>query len=142
MVEVRHQMKDTPSAPTLAWAQQLLAVEIGKSPAADGDSPPALRVSEKMRISLTRFVGADGFTSLIRRALALARAEAAALETVKITADGRLEGIEVLAVDRKTGDEAAITLIAHVLRLLVIFVGVSLTRQLVREIWPEASLEE
>lgn len=116
---MQHQMKDTPSAPTLAWARELLVVETGNSPAADGSSDAALRVSEKMRIALTRFVGADGFRALIRRALALGRAEVAALETVKITAEGRLEGIEVLAVDRETGDEAAVTLIAHVLGLLV-----------------------
>ena len=44
----------------------------------------AVLVSEKLRISLTQFAGSDGFTSLLRRALALARADVPSLESVKI----------------------------------------------------------
>lgn len=108
----------------------------------DGLPQAVVRVGEKVRVSLIRLVGEDGFTALIRRALALARTDAADLQTVKIEADGRLEGIEELAAEGESGIETATTLIAHVLGLLVVFIGVHLTRRLVREIWPEASLEE
>ena len=42
-----------------------------------------LRVFERLRISLTQFIGADGFTALMRRSLALARSEVPSLQTAK-----------------------------------------------------------
>ena len=65
-----------------ALARRLLAVEAASQTAADPHVHEAVRVCEKLRISLTRFAGADGFTALLRRALALARAEVPALQSV------------------------------------------------------------
>ena len=99
-----------------------------------------MRVCEKLRISLTRFVGADGFTALLRRALALARADVPSLQTVKVTADGRLEGLEEFAADSENaGVEAATAITAHLLGLLVTFIGEPLTLRLVREAWPDVA---
>jgi hypothetical protein len=56
-------------------------------------------VSEKLRISLTRFAGADGFAALFRRALVLAEAEVPSRQSVKIDRHGHLEGFEQLAAD-------------------------------------------
>ncbi len=93
-----------------------------------------MRVCEKLRISLTRFAGADGFTSLLRRALALARAEVPALHGVQVKADGSLEGLEELAADAGSGGvEAAVAITTHLLGLLVTFVGEPITLRLVRE---------
>ena len=103
----------------------------------------AVLVSDKLRISLTRFAGVDGFASLQRRALALARAEMPSLQSVKVGADGRLEGFEQLAVDAGTGAAAAAAAVtAHLLGLLVTFIGKPLTLTLVREAWPDVSLEK
>lgn len=44
----------------------------------------AVVVSEKLRISLTRFAGGAGAASLLRRALLLASADVAALQSVKL----------------------------------------------------------
>ncbi len=63
----------------------------------------AVLVSEKLRVSLTRFAGADGFASLQRRALVLASADVPSLQSVKVGADGHLEGFEQLAADTGTG---------------------------------------
>ena len=94
-------------------------------------------------ISLTRFAGADGFASLLRRALALARAEVPSLQTVTVKPDGSLEGLEALAADAtNAGPEAAVAITAHLLGLLVTFIGEPLTLRLVREAWPDASLDE
>ena len=49
------------------------------------------RVCEKLRICLPPFVGADGFTVLLGRALALAREDVPSLQTTRVTADGRIE---------------------------------------------------
>ena len=60
-------------------AQLALRVEgsgrIARASATGAHVHEAVRLCEKLRISLTRFAGADGFISLLRRALVLARAE-------------------------------------------------------------------
>jgi hypothetical protein len=117
-----------------AWAQRLLALETANSSASDSHLHVAVRVSEKLQISLTRFVGADGFSALQRRALALARTEVPSLQAVKITAQGRLEGIEEADKD----GEAATAITAHLLGLLVTFIGEPLTLRLMENSFPNA----
>ncbi len=112
---------------------------------ADSHVHEAAVISEKLRIPLTRFAGAEGFASLLRRALVLARAEAPTLQSIKIGADGRLEGFEELAADRETAagaSEAAVAITAHLLGLLSTFIGEPLTLRLIREAWPDTSLDE
>jgi hypothetical protein len=134
---------DKPSRATRELARRLLAVEAASKSAADAPSHEAVRVCEKLRISLTRLAGSDGFTSLMRRAWALASVDFPSLQTVKPKADGSLEGLDALAVDAASGEpEAAIAITAHLLGLLITFIGEPLTLQLVREAWPGASLKE
>ena len=124
-------------------ARRLLAVEAASQIATGAHAHEAVRVCEKLQISLTRFAGSDGFKSLLRRALALAREDVLALQAVKLTPDGSLEGCEVLAVDATHGGpEAAVAITAHLLGLLVTFIGEPLTLALVREAWPDTSLDE
>lgn len=104
-------------------------------------------VIEKLRIPLTRFAGAEGFASLLRRALMLARADVSSLQSVKVGADGRLEGVEQLAATTSVGAagagaEAVAAVAEHLLELLVTFVGERLTLRLVREAWPDTSLDD
>lgn len=130
-------------------ARRLLAVEAASQSATGAHVHEAVRVCEKLRISLTRFAGADGFTSLMRRALALARAEVPSAHRITVKADCSMEGLEELVADaRKSGGggdggaEAVAAIMAHLLRLLVTFIGEPLTLRLVRESWPDASLGE
>jgi hypothetical protein len=103
----------------------------------------AVRVCEKLRVSLTRFAGPEGFASLLRRSLVLARADAPSLDAVTIKPDGTLEGLEALMSDnRKGGPEAVVGIVAHLLGLLVTFIGEPLTLRLVREAWRDASFAE
>jgi hypothetical protein len=134
---------DMPSSSTRALARRLLAAETASKSATDAHAHEAVRVCEKLRISLTRFAGTDGFMSLLGRALALARQDVPALQTVELTSDGFLEGFEVLALDATNiGPEAAVAITSHLLDLLVTFIGKPLTLRLVRESWPDASWEE
>jgi hypothetical protein len=137
---------DTPSPSIRDLARRLLAVEAASQSAADSRVPEAVRVFEKLQGSLTRFAGADGFTALLRRALALARAEVPALHGLTQMADGSMKGLEELAVAAGNSggdvDNAAIAIIAHLLGLLVTFIGEPLTLRLVREAWPDATLDE
>jgi hypothetical protein len=134
---------DIASPSTRDLARRLLAVEAASKSASDVQVHEAVRVCEKLRVSLTRFAGADGFTSLLRRALALARADFPSLQTATLKTDGCLEGLDVLAADRANGGpDAGVAIIVHLLGLLVTFIGEPLTVRLVREAWPEASLAE
>ena len=123
-------------------AKRLLSLEAAanaRGPATHAHE--AARVCEKLRISLTRFAGADGFASLLRRALALARAEDPSLNGITINPDCSIEGLDGLAAG--AGDaHPAVAVIAHLLGLLETFIGGSLTLRLVREAWPDQSLDE
>ena len=119
-----------------ALAQRLLAASATTS---DPHEHEAERVVKKLRITLIKFAGPDGFTSLLRRALALASAEVPALQSVKLSPDGRLEGLESL-VANGPADEPAVAIATHLLALLVTFIGESLTLRLVGEAFPETSV--
>jgi len=121
----------------------LLAEEAASQSAAGSRVHEAVRVCEKLRFSITRIAGADGFTALLRRALALARAEVPALHSITEKADGSLEGLDKLAAEaRDVAVDAGVAITAHLLGLLVTFIGEPLTARLVREAWPDASLGE
>ena len=122
-------------------AGRLLALEAANQPAADAPEHEALRVVEKLKSSLTRFGGPDGFAALLGRALALARSDVPALQSVQVGPDGRLEGLEGLFADADpAGAEAVTAITTNLLGLLMIFVGETLTLRLVREAWPDATL--
>ena len=130
-----------PSAPMLDLARRLLAAEAASQSAAGAHVHEGVRVCEKLQISVTQFAGSDGFASLLRRALALARAENPSLHTVKVKPDGSLDNCEALAVAGVNGDEGIVAIIAHLLGLLETFVGEPFTLRLVRQAWPGASLD-
>jgi hypothetical protein len=117
-----------------ALARRLLAES---QPAGEASSADIAVVSEKLRVELTRFAGASGFSSLLKRAVTLARAEVAELNHVRVTDDGHLEGLEhFAALPEALRQEAATAITAHVLGLLVVFIGEPLTQRLVRQLWP------
>jgi hypothetical protein len=118
-------------------------MEAASQSATGADAHEAVRVCDKLRISLTRFAGSDGFTSLLGRALALARADVPSLQTVKLKPDCSVEELGMLAVDATNGGpEAAVAIITHLLGLLETFIGKPLTLRLVREAWPDVSLDK
>ena len=103
----------------------------------------AVRVCEKLRVSLSRLAGAGGFASLLARSLALARVEVPSLSRITIKPDCSMNGLEALATEEPDGGaEAVVALSAHLLGLLVIFIGEPLTLRLVREVWPNASFDD
>jgi hypothetical protein len=124
-------------------ARRVLTIEAASQRANDARGHEAVRVCEKLRISLTRLAGADGFASLLRRSLTLARAEVPSLSNIALNPDCSMEGLETLAAQDPQGAvDAGAAIIGHLLELLVTFIGESLTLRLLRESWPEASLDE
>ena len=134
---------DTPSPSIRDLARRLLAVEAASQSAANSRMNEAVRVCEKLRVCLIRFAGADGFTALLRRALALARVEVPSLHGITEKADGSMEGLEELATDSPNlGSDAAVAITSHLLGLLVTLIGEPLTVRLVREAWPDTSWDK
>jgi len=129
-----------PSASIRKIAGQLLAVEAARR--TDADEHEALLVCEKLREALTRLAGAEGFTALMRRALALARLDVLALEHVTLGADGCFVGLENAVSGNGNAANAGTEITSQFLWLLVTFVGEPLSIQLVREIWPDEMIDE
>ncbi len=138
------------------WVRNLARRLLAASQTASGPHVhEAVVVISKLRITLTKFAGSEGFASLLRRALVLASAEAPSLQSVKIGAEGHLEGFEQLVADtgtaaddarrndaRHAGGEAAVAITAQLLGLLDTFIGKSLTLRLVREACPDTLLDD
>jgi len=108
-----------------------------------GGANAAVRVCEELRVRLSKLMGVVGFSSLLSRALALARAEVPSLEAVRVRGDGSLDGFDPAPQDEAS--ECAnqdLVLVAHLLALLVTFIGAPLTLRLLRDAWPEAPIDE
>lgn len=93
-------------------------------------------VSERLRRILSTLLGAGGFRALLSRAVTLAKAEVPALNGLHVAADSSLVG---LAEDDDSAD-AAVVIVAHILGLLVTFIGEALMLRLVNDAWPKARL--
>ena len=86
---------DNPSRAIQDLARRLLTDEAASNSGCRWHTNVGMRVIQKLQISVTRFAGADGFVSLLRRALVLAHADVPSLKTVEIPPHGSPEGIEV-----------------------------------------------
>jgi hypothetical protein len=132
----------TASPETQDLARRLLAFEAAHDASPGARADVAVRVIEELRLCLIRLAGVDGFRSLLSRALTLAKAEVPSLQTVQVSADGSLEGFDGIGQTEEAGAKgrAGIVLVAHLLELLVTFIGAPLTLRLLRDRWPEASM--
>ncbi len=100
-------------------------------------------VNDNLRQCITRFAGADGFTSLLRRAVTLTSTQIPPLRDARIDVNGHLEGLDQTFVQDDTMlQQASLAVTAQLLELLVTFIGEPLTRRLVREALPEISPKE
>jgi hypothetical protein len=113
---------------TKELAEQLVALEAGSKSIS---TAATCRVCEKLRGPLVKWMGPAGFSSLLSRALALARRECPALGAVQVKPDGSLEGLESAAA------QAHPILVGYLLSTLITFIGVTLTMWLLHDIWPD-----
>ncbi len=131
---------DTPTSSMRDLAHRLLAAsQTGAYPHVSD----VAAVIQRLRISLSKFAGDAGFVSLLRRAVAMASADVPSLQNVKIGMDGRLDGDEQIGAELGTGalgGAAAVAITAHLLGLLVAFIGEPLTVRLLRESWPDTHI--
>ncbi len=124
-------------------ARRLLAFEAAQDNSSAARVDVAVQVIEELRLRLVRLAGVDGFRSLLSRALTLAKAETPSLNMVQVRADGSLEGFDGIEQSQEAGAaaQAGMSLVAHLLELLVTFIGAPLTLRLVRDKWPDAFMD-
>jgi len=132
---------DSPEIRNLA--RRLIAFDAAHKNSSEAPVAAAARVIVELRLRLIKLAGVDGFRALLSRALTVAKAEVPSLNMLHVGADGSLEGFDGIEQSHEAGavDQAGIVLLAHVLELLVTFIGTALTLRLVREIWPGATLD-
>jgi hypothetical protein len=125
----RQMMRSADTSTTRELAQRLLASELVEPGTADAGTHAVCRVCDKLRRPLTTLAGAAGFRSLLARALTLAKQESPALGAWEVKADGSLEGLNGEAAP------SGAVLIAHLIGLMITFIGESLTLRLVHDVW-------
>jgi hypothetical protein len=122
-------------------AHRVISAEHRPDDSSDTEARAALRVCEKMRESLSVLVGSHGFRALLTRALTLAKAEAAWVEKLEVTAGGSLvfPGELEYELGAKEMAKGATALVTQMLELLGTFIGETLTHRLVQQIWPQVA---
>ncbi len=121
------------------FARRLLAYEAELSHSPEAPDSTAFRVCEKLRHPLGKLLGATGFRALLSRALALAGAEVPWLRELQLKADGSVEWLVHKDKKLKTQlvDQGEAALVAHLIGLLVTFIGADLTLRIFHDIWPQ-----
>ncbi len=128
-----------------ALARRVLLHEAGGRVEPDALAEAAERADAQLRGRLADLIGLTGYTALVARAVRLAQAEVPAVERVTVDvgagAEGSLRGVRALVL-ANSGDsgvtEAGLSAImAHVIGLLITFIGEDLAERQIREVWPE-----
>ncbi len=137
-------------SPAQTLAQRVLLHEAGRRAEPAALAEAAERADARLRGRLVDLIGTTGYTTLVTHAVRLAQAEVPALEGGAVAAgetgaEGRLRGVPAFA--RASGDAAAIeaglsAILAHIVGLLITFIGEDLALRLVHEAWPELALDQ
>ena len=122
-------MRNADTLTTRELARRLLAYEeVGTTPFIV-DTHAVRSVCDKLRRPLTTLAGAAGFRSLLTRALTLAKQESPVLGALEVKPDGSLQGLNGEAA------QSGVVLIAHLIGLMITFIGESLTLRLLHDAW-------
>jgi hypothetical protein len=126
--------------------QRLLTYEANARNPSQPEPSPTLQVYEKLRHSLVALAGIAGFQSLAARALSLARSDAPNLSAVRVTEEGNLQGMTGtqlrINLDEDRLHKGGVIFISRLLGLLLIFLGETLMMNLIRDVWPDAALDD
>ena len=127
----------------LEFARRLIAHEAVVAKPSAGSASTSFPVYERLHPHLAALIGQGGFRALLWRSRALAIAELPWLSSVHVKEDGSLEAGEEpdSRLHPEKLVEGRVVLLAQLLGLLEAFIGENLTTILVREVWPEISLD-
>jgi hypothetical protein len=125
-------------------AKHLMVYEAAKNKSSEAKNPAAFHVTDKLRPHMATLMGIGGFRALLSRALVLANGEVSWLHAMRVNADATLGGLEAIQGQLGAAEflEGRVVLLAHVLGLLVAFVGPELTSRLVGDILPQIPLDD
>ena len=125
-------------------ARRILAIEGARTNAGETPVDAAVRACAKLQVPLSQFMGCVGFYSLLSRALGLAKKEVPALQVVHVRPDGSLAGFDQIDRGQDAGEfeNGRVALVAHLLNLLVTFIGASLALRIACDGWPDASIDK
>lgn len=135
----------------LDLVRRLLAHEAAESQDQDSLIEAAERVSEELRVHLSKRIGQEGFRTILARSLALTTAQFPHLSAVGVGADGTLIGLRGAishaqeAQDKEAQGvtiEGAVALVAQLLALLISFIGEDLTLRLLSAVQPEFAWDD
>lgn len=121
------------------FAGSLIRHEALVNPPSSPKRATALPVLHKLRPLLATFMGKTGYQALILRAMIMASEEVPWLCNVEIAANGALENYNEQSAKHETDEKAdgSEILLAHLISLLVAFIGEILTLRLINELWPD-----
>jgi hypothetical protein len=117
-------------------AEHLLAIEFRAADVSNSDILPGIAVTDKLRVSLSRLTGDNGYRSLMNRALSLAKAESSLAASLRSRQDGSVEGLDGIENELQHGVSKLV--IVRFLSLLTTLIGKPLMLRLVIDVWPEA----
>lgn len=126
------------------FSARLIAHESEISPSGGKEVAVAFSVFEKLRPHLATLMGNGGYRALLMRSLALAVMEVPRLRTARVSADGTLEDNNQTESSAGCNElsKARVILLAHLIALLVAFIGERLTLQIVHEVWPKLAAKQ
>lgn len=126
------------------FAKRLMALEAGGDKSYRTKMLIGFHVCEKLHPNLAVFMGKTGFHALLTRSLALTALEFPWLRTVRVKDDWSLDGLEELQMQISQDElfSGGVALLAHLLELLVTFIGEVFTVRLVRVVWPKVSVDD
>jgi hypothetical protein len=125
-------------------AERLIKYEMQGTDPSETTDTATFPVADRLRLQLATLMGNGGFRALLARALALASAEVFWLREVQVKADGTLDGLAIRHASLEPAEfrEGREVLLAHLLGLLVAFIGPALTSRLMGEIWPQLAADD
>jgi hypothetical protein len=134
----------TPPPAVHIIVQHLLARESSGAESSSGDLAQAIRACDKLRVPLSKLAGAAGFSSLLSRALALAKRQVPSLDELSVEVNGTLGGFKEAdhaMAPLQTSRQGGAILLTELIGLLVKLIGEALTLHLLGEVWPDVSSE-
>ena len=113
-----------------------LAIEVVAAEARADRDGVEVAVPTKLRATLGKLIGTHGFNVVLTRALTLAKREEPSLFGAVLDPDGMLKGLASTSADRERG---LTKVLAHLIELLMRFIGEELTARVVRDTWPDVN---
>lgn len=130
--------------------RRLLTLEAAENQDQESVIGAAERVSDKLRLHLSARIGQEGYRTLLARALTLATVQFPHLSAVRVAENGSLVGLRQAsgagsqepqdAITQQDAVEGAVALVAHLLGLLITFIGEDLALRMVSAVSPALAL--